>query len=529
MKTKWHIKDLIDLEYYLSVDADRSNQDPAANVGDRDRRIYLTHIHPNLTQTTPFPTRRVIKSWLDQRRRLDKAVSDATMPQPGETMAEMFRLLQYGLFILGGLFGIGLAFSLLTYTGRAPLNVSVYVGVAVLVQILLLLLLGGLFLIRLVRPRLFYTSVVYSILSRIASLMTEKLKRGVMKSLSGTRRQGLAAALGLVRGKKQIYGTLFYWPFFNAMQLFGIGLNLGILGTTLLRVAGTDMAFGWQSTVQVSASAVHALVKWMASPWSWIVSADLAHPTLAQIEGSRLILKDGIYSLATPDLVAWWPFLCFAVLIYALLPRIVLLIMGILTERHLLNRIPFTQAACDQLIDRLTLPRVRFEPSRKSPPRPPDAMAPQETAPEILDTQTQKQYAVLIPDDVFDACKTVDLKAVIEKQLGGQIKTKIRINHADTDGPLSPDKLFAGNEKNNHWTHLLLIQEAWQPPIIEDMAFFKSLRQHLGRRTPILIGLIGKPRPKTIFTEVSPVNRQTWQKQLASLGDPYLRLEELRL
>ena len=39
-------------------------------------------------------------------------------------------------------------------------------------------------------------------------------------------------------------------------------------------------------------------------PWAWLLPADLAYPSLAQVEGSHMVLKEGIYHLATGDLVA---------------------------------------------------------------------------------------------------------------------------------------------------------------------------------------------------------------------------------
>ena len=252
MKTRWHIKDLIDLEYFLHIDADDATQPPRLDIDAREREIFLKYLQPRLAQTKSTPRRFIIKSWLDRRREMERDRTGTRAFLPGETLAETSRFLGYGLFILGGLAGIGLAFSLLTYTGTAPLNISVYLGTTVFVQILLLLLLGGLLLIRLIRPRLFYTSAIYSVLSRLIIALTGKLKQRFMGSLSGDRRAGLSAILGLVRGKNQIYGSLFYWPVFNSAQLFGIGFNLGILGTTILRVLGTAMAFGWQSSVQVS-------------------------------------------------------------------------------------------------------------------------------------------------------------------------------------------------------------------------------------------------------------------------------------
>ncbi|MBW1718378.1 MAG: DUF2868 domain-containing protein [Deltaproteobacteria bacterium] len=119
--------------------------------------------------------------------------------------------------------------------------------------------------------------------------------------------------MGLVKGKRQVYGSLFYWPVFMLAQIFMIGFNLGVLAATLLKVTGADIAFGWQSTVQVSTEWVFELVRAVALPWSWFVPAEIAYPSLSRITGSHMVLKDGIYSLATEDLVSWWPFLCLAV------------------------------------------------------------------------------------------------------------------------------------------------------------------------------------------------------------------------
>ena len=213
MKTQWHIKDLIDLEYFLHMDReDISQRGGRTDVDARDRQIYLKNIQPHLTESPSIDRRFVIKSWLDRRREVKKNRTRDKAILPGEAYEEALCLLGYGLFFLGGLSGAGLAFSLLTYTGTAPLNVSVYLGMTVFLQILLLLLLGGLLIIRLIRPQLFYSSMIYSLLSRLVIYLSRKFKLQVTRSISGSRREHLPAILGLVRGKKQIYGSLFYWP-----------------------------------------------------------------------------------------------------------------------------------------------------------------------------------------------------------------------------------------------------------------------------------------------------------------------------
>ncbi len=526
MKTQWKIKDLIDLEYFLHIDREDINQGRRQDIHARDRHFFIEAIHPQDPDNASFSRRFIIKSWLHRRR----VTTGKKTILPGKAYAEAFRLLEYGLFILGGLSGMGIAFSLLTYTGTAPLNISVYLGTTVFFQILLLMLLGVLFLVRLIRPQLFYSSVIYSVLSQLVIFLTKKLKLRISTSISGTQREGLSALLGLVRGKKRVYGSLFYWPVFISTQIFGIGFNLGILSATILRVLGTDMAFGWQSTVQISATAVHSIVKGMAIPWAWIVPPELAYPTLSQIEGSRLILKDGIYHLNTPDLVAWWPFLCFAVLVYGFLPRLLLCLSGNAAQRYLLGKIDFTHGACDQLIDRMTTPEVTFgiqTEVARAPRSDTTVRAIVKNKPFSAEhSRIKKRFIILIPDDIFERCSDEELKIIVAQSFGGDITKKIRTGDTDTDETTSLIRLILSGEKKA-WTHVLILQEAWQPPIVENITEIKALRHHLGDRTPIIVGLIGKPKAETIFTPVTPTHWQTWKTRLMALSDPYLRLERM--
>ncbi|MEA3417079.1 MAG: DUF2868 domain-containing protein [Thermodesulfobacteriota bacterium] len=75
-----------------------------------------------------------------------------------------------------------------------------------------------------------------------------------MNKLSAIQRNSIHEITGLIRGKKQIYGSLFYWPAFILSQIFGIGFNIGVLCTTIVKVMGSDIAYGWLSTVQVVTS-----------------------------------------------------------------------------------------------------------------------------------------------------------------------------------------------------------------------------------------------------------------------------------
>jgi hypothetical protein len=353
MKTRWRINDLIDLEYFLKSDENSGDESARKAQVQQDRDIYLSHIEPIIKTGGRLSRRSIIGLWLKQRRVAEKEALGSDTILPGEAFQEIHRLFLYAFAILGYFTGVGLAFSFLIYSGTRPLNVSIYVGTFIIIQILLLLLLVGFSLVRWVNRSVVRTSLLYSLVSGLLVKLLVKVKSEALKKLSGKRRGSIQLAIGLAQGKKRIYGSLFYWPVFILSQVFGIGFNLGVLSATLLRVLGTDIAFGWQSTVQLSTHMVYDLVKIIAVPWSWFVPSDVAYPSLAEIEGSRIVLKDGIYHLATQDLVSWWPFLCLAVLFYGLLPRITLLIVGLIAQNRVLGKQEFTHSACDQLMHRM--------------------------------------------------------------------------------------------------------------------------------------------------------------------------------
>ncbi len=117
MKTRWYIENLIDLEYFLHVNDKQGTALNQKKEDSEDREIFLRNIQPHLSKTKPYSRRFIIKSWLDQRKKIEKGAAGRETILPGEAFDEAFRILKYGLFIFGSIVGIGLAFSLLSYTG----------------------------------------------------------------------------------------------------------------------------------------------------------------------------------------------------------------------------------------------------------------------------------------------------------------------------------------------------------------------------------------------------------------------------
>ncbi len=522
MKTDWQIPDILDLEYFL-----RENGRGATDPG-QDRDIYVHHILPALDASAPASRRHVIRKWLDRKREMEKTNHPDTAFFPGQTYSEIVALLQVLFFIMAGIAGWGTAAALLRYSGVQPVNITSYLGILVFFQIAVLITTTLMILVHWFRPGGFGRSVLYKLTGRLAVLLALKLKQKALKRLPAAKQDAVSATIGLLRGKRKIYGNLFLWPVFRLFQVFGVAFNIGALTGTLLRVLGTDLAFGWQSTLQLSAETVYTLVHTIAMPWTWLLPADLAHPTLAQVNGSHMVLKDGIYHLATGDLVAWWPFLCFAVIFYGLLPRMLLFVFGVFRTRQCLNRIDFSHSDIDRLFQRLQTPRVstRGAPSATNPESDMSLAVPEPEAQTNVATTQDRQLVALIPDEIYDECPTAELRNHVHQALAAQIGEIFRFGEN-----MATDREIIQRLGDIEWSDqiqgIFILQEAWQPPIREFLTFLSDLREAMGERAKIEIGLLGRPRQETIFTPPSAADWHTWQRKLQTFGDPYLRLERL--
>ncbi|MGD9947702.1 MAG: DUF2868 domain-containing protein [Desulfobulbus sp.] len=535
MSRLWNIADLIDLHFFCRLDEEVQRKEGASVLAKRDRVIYLAKIEPQLGKVDEVPPRLLIRKWLATRRlqfRQEKGQEGPVLP--GSLWQELSMLGRGVAVLLGVLIGAGAAGSLLLYSGTTPLNVSLYFGIFVLLQLLVVALQGCFLLYRLLRRLPMESTSLYLMLGRAMVRGMEGLRRRMHRRLSGRQRLDLAALVGSIQQRREL-AVLLLWPAFILMQLGGIGFNLGVLGATLSKVVFSDMAFAWQSTLQLSPELVADLVHWIALPWSWIVPQ--AYPTLAQIQGSQMVLKEGVAHLATADLVAWWPFLCCSVAIYGLLPRCLLLFIGWLKVRRSLEGLHFASLNFRPLLQRMTAPRIDtngvLKPANAPEmPQPVPGPVPSESAPLAVpmvgepvvireeSVQAEQELAlVLIPEELYDDCPLTDVLARLAAMI-----PRLRIEPLMYDETGSVESLRLSRQGLRE---LFLLLEAWQPPLKETEAFLRGLRTTVGREMPITIVLIGKPTSRTMLTSVDPDQLRIWQMKMQALGDGNLAVQPL--
>ena len=521
MKKPWTLADVLDFEFFLSSDQELIDSGKDDHQAERDRAIYL-HVR-ELCEQAPADVDRacLLRQWLSRRREDFLHDSGGTTVLPGGLFRELIRICGWFLFVLTLLIGWGGAFSFLSYSGTTPVNVSFFFLFFVCSQLFLLLIL----LVSFVARRLIgggSLPITYTLLRKGILYLAAKIGR--LPTAMDTHRW-LAGLSGRLRRRHRSYGLLFVLPFFFLIQLGGIGFNLGVLAATLLKVVGTDIAFGWQSTLQLSSETVYRLVRTIALPWSWFLPAGLGYPDPAQIKGSQMVLKDGIYHLATGDLVSWWPFLCLSVAVYGLLPRVCLLVAGWLTNRSLLRRLEFNTADQQQLLHRMLTPRLSTESNLEPPPAHEEEA--DEPVAEPVTPQAEGRVLALIPDELFSDCDREELAELVRARLGLEVERCLRVDQGRDEQQVL---LEIGREDLTGADSMLLLQEAWQPPIEEFLYFLHRLRELVGEKVLLSIAFIGKPTAATMFTSAADQDYTIWRRKIDTLGDPYLhcvRLVEL--
>ena len=509
MKEKWTYRDLIDLEYLLAGDRDVYQADLHA----RDRQIFLGFA-PEHQQADRS---RLIHHWLVRRRNEEFSEGKS----PGGLIVDTFRSFSILSAICGAFIGMLSGLTFFTYSGTTPVNVINFLFLFVFSQMLMLLFLVVGLGLRLAGWNILPAPIA-GFYGKVVSWFTGR-SRKLQKLMSSKGTNDLSRLEGVLKKQHAVHGTAFYWPLFSLSQRVMVCFNLGLLGATCFRILTSDIAFGWQSTIQFSTGFIARMTKSLASPWAWLVPQGYSYPSAAQIEGSRIILKDGIYHLQTQDLVSWWPFLLLCILFYGVIVRLILVMVGNIGQWQVLRRVKTGRPALVKLVNRMQTPIVR---SQAAPSSPADGspFTPAEDSTEGGPIKPASATLLLISNDIA-AAYGLDTWgrhlassgfSLLEAKMYSEERNALHSLLNDLRGESLPGE--AG---------IMLVMESWMPPIKETLKFIKDIRASVGDQVPIFVGLVGQASDQHTLYRPSPVERKVWQGKLDALGDPYLSILDL--
>jgi Protein of unknown function (DUF2868) len=557
-----HLQDIIDLDYLLSLDNQRDSVEEKNEILARDREIF-TQLNPagldsigsdqtGLDQTGLDPgemtDRDLLFSWLEYRRLVffHQSPEGPSALLPGRVFSSLYRWVVCVLVITGFLSGISMAYSFLAYHGTRPVNVTIFFAVFIFLHLLLffitLFVLANRFFARGAGNRMARHSVVHTLLSWFFFGGLPGILKRLGRPMGEKGTATIEYTASLIQMRNREYRFVFFWPFFLLSSFFATAFSAGALGGTLFRVAVSDMAFGWQSTLMTASDRIHDALSVISLPWSWFVPASLAYPNLEQIEGSRILLKEGIASLATKDLVSWWPFLCLGIFFYAVLPRLILILLGGMAQRRAVDQFDFERPRFKKLLIRMQSPimDIRFDEApvsragRQNPPADPsvadvpgiDPLLPEGSGGETVLAE-QRQFKgshamVLVPGSVYGEKNLGAVPGVIRQNLFLEVRSTISLSF-----DYSADKALLAELAATSSDQVVLLQEVWQPPIRGLVHYFVQLKTQIFTDRPLWILLTQTPGEEPWVVDGEDMNFKVWKQAIHQLGNPDILLERV--
>ncbi len=548
-----HLQDIIDLDYLLDLDEQAMIQGKSRELTMRDRKIYMDI--PGIRSEESPDDKTLILSWLHLRRQMirkENSQCPGKMKEEGEgiflpglSIASFLRQAGRFLLIAGFLSGCLTLYSFLAYHGVRPVNVTLFFTLFVALPLLLCLVtMGALALYALQKdkqsPWNFTThSPCFRLVLHTLSRITRRRSSNPLSS-KGFSPQPIQQVLEFFRTKNLQYQRLFFWPIVGMMSGFAFGFSLGSIFATLFRVITCDMAFGWQSTLTASPGHIHELVRMISLPWSWVMPQAL--PDLAQIQGSRIFLKQGIAALHTQHLTAWWPFLCMSMATYTALPRFMVMGLARTGLSLCLNNYNFHVPKFRKLIIRMQSPVMDMDmkwgspetspPITEKPPQPLSLNQPgcsdsgfSRTTPR---SQTDSSSSinvlpatVLVPKDIFKQDILDDWKQRIQGKLHFSIEKTIFLSM-----DFQEDQPLLSSLAQNTDQQILILQETWQPPIRGLLYYYTQLADRIFPGRTLWIVLIPDKNLQH-QPDHTDQDAQIWYRAVERLAHPALTMEKM--
>ena len=506
---KISLKNIIDLDYLITRDNALDSKEEIRSRELKDRKIY--------SQCKDFSkTDRVLLfSWLKFRK------EERGLPVlPGTFFSSLYTSMVYIMALSGFITGIVMVYSFLAYHGTRPVNVTSFTALFIVLQVVFILLSLVLVVQRTLSKNKHYAG---SIVHTLVSFLFFKALPGIIKKTGWTifnqKIDDLEYTTSFMRMKAREYKDLFFWPFFIVTSVIAFSFSTGALVGTLFKVIVSDMAFGWQSTLMASSNNIHDLISFIALPWSWFLPESIAIPSLEQIEGSRIILKQGIHALATQNLVSWWPFLCLGILFYAVMPRCLLIAVGIFVQKQALKKFNFANPKFRQLIIRMQSPVLNVDSQQvtvnqnieKDPVKNELKINPLTCKQNII----AGQALILISKKVYCHETVGQIVKGIERHLFFKIKEIVGINF-DFDHDADAVSLI----KKSDADQVVLIHEVWQPPIRELIYYITKIKETIPKDIPLYILLTKDAGQKNLGVDKDDINFKVWEKTVFKLEDP---------
>ncbi len=456
-------------------------------------------------------------SWL-------KRVQTSGHPSPGQLFETGYRWLGRFLLLLGLFAGGGAAASVLSYDGSKPVNVVNFLAVIIGVQLITIFFFLLFLLPKFIKKYIPGSGEFYNFIRELSYLFSRLMVK-LFEHLPSHHLNKLWADLQRLKVKQKLYSSVEKWLAVSLTQRFGLAFNIGALATCLYLITFSDLAFAWNTTLNISTKAFHKAVQTVALPWSAIFPEDV--PSLQLVQASRYFRLDDEYLNAPVEsnipkamvVGGWWSFLVLSLVCYGLIPRLLIFNTVKLKLKRALNKIPLHSANFESLYDRLTHPL--FETRSLD----------HEHISDELEYSPDSKSLFQLSGKSCDVIQWGDFKInehtlseIIQQRFGWKIKKLLSAGSLNYDE--SNLKTISLIEAQKDTDPLLLLVESYEAPDAAITYFLNQLRKAIASNRNVVIGLVNR-NVQQQWKPPTMVEWQIWKNKIAELADPYLRVEAM--
>lgn len=464
----------------LATQLHRDDAEPLERLRVRDRAIGQ-RLGFERAEDVGAITKRAeqLTAWLDAVHSPSDTVAGAAAADASGTRGgEGLRWVGLIAVAIGVLLGYGAAMGLFYYDGSTPVNVVRVLAVFVALQAVTLVLLG-----------------VAALPGRVPGaawlrdLNPARLATLVSRALPGETRDAVQQILGRGQAHQKIYHAVQKWQLLSWSQAMALAFNLAATAGALQLIVFSDLGFGWSTTLQKDAAQMHGLTDALAWPWQ-AVWPD-AVPAVELVAATQTYRAENfVLGVTAKDSAKWWPFLVMGMVVYGVLPRVATVMLTRWRLQKAVVRAMATTPGADRVLDRMTAAVVETRAAEHEAGVPMNAAAASAAA-----ASSRVGGVIRWAEADFDATNG---EAVFDAGGGRSL---------DEDRQAIAAAAAQGGDQP-----VLIRVKAWEPPVLEFLDFLSDLRVVLGDGRAIEVQPIGDG------------DRAMWQKKIASVGDPWLRL-----
>lgn len=308
------------------------------------------------------------------------------------------------------------------------------------------------------------------------------------------------------------HASLYKWLAMGYSQMFALWFNIAAIVTAMAFIIFTDVAFGWSTTLDISADLVHRISLLIAWPWAaWLEGAT---PTAELVQTTRHF-RAAPFAVDDPQrLGGWWPFVIMSLVVYGLGPRLISMTVVSLRLRRLIGR-QFDRLSRLDLLPRLAGPGIHTDDDAQGQL---DQAQPTQT-PADLPPITGPTAIV-----IWAGARKPDAPLITER-LSSPANPIVRTVEAGGKRNIADDHQAIKQVRQAAPAQVLVLVKAWDTAFGDICDFLVELRKALGPDTPLMITPLG------LEADQPPARRDVtqWQRAMAPLRDPSLRVRPIRM